>query len=127
MVLVILACINPWVRNSAITLKMKVLRFIKLLDKMGWVAFRSVRINPVKQAKDAISMIRNGVDIHPKFCPNEGTHNNKLKKIRIKTAPDKSKFCNIFLVDVWFREVRVHAIKMPLQKATHTHSMARHP
>ena len=38
------------------------------------------------------STSRNGVDVQPKFCPKEGMHNNKLKKIRIKTAPDISKF-----------------------------------
>ena len=98
-VFVIFACISPWVRNSARTLKMKVLRFIKRPDKMGCVVFRSVRINPVRLAKDAVSTIRKGVDVQPKFCPKEGTHRSKLKKIRIKTAPETSKFCSGFLTD----------------------------
>ena len=122
-----MACINPCVRNRARTLKMKVLRFIKLPDKMGCVVFRSVRINPVRLAKDAISTIRNGVDVQPKFCPKDGMHRSKLKKSRIKMAPETSKFSSGLLTDTWFLEVTAQALKMLTQMVTHTHSMARHP
>ena len=35
----------------------------------------------------------------PKFCPQEGTHSNKLNKIRIRIAPAASKFCSDFWAD----------------------------
>ena len=49
MVLVMLACISPWVRNRAITLRTKALRLIKLPERIGCLLFRSVRISPIKQ------------------------------------------------------------------------------
>ena len=94
-----LACINPWVKNNASTLRMKTLRPIKLPDKIGCVAVPSVRINPAKLTRAAADTKRNGTDVQPKFCPKEGMHNSRLKKSRIKTAPDTSKFCSGVFVE----------------------------
>ena len=121
------ACMSPWVKNNARTLKMKALRFIKLPDKIGCFDFRSVRINPDRLTKDENNTIRKGVDVQPKFCPNEGTHRSKLKKISINTAPETSKFCSGFLTDSWFLEAKTHAVRIPAQMATHTHSIVRQP
>jgi hypothetical protein len=74
MVLVMLACRNPWVKNRASTLRIKALRPIKLPDKMGWADFRSVRTSPPRLTIARISTIINGMDVHPKFCPKEGIH-----------------------------------------------------
>ena len=80
MVLVIFACISPWVRNKARTLRIKALRCMKLPDRMGCAAFRSARISAVRLAAAATSTTRNGVDAQPKFCPKEGMHSKRLKK-----------------------------------------------
>ena len=92
MVLVILACINPWVRNNAITLRIKAPRLIKLPDKMGWTLFLSARISPTRLTTARTSTIKNGEDVQPKFCPKEGTHRSRLKKTMTKMAPGISKF-----------------------------------
>ena len=93
------ACINPWVRNSASILRIKALRFTKLPDKIGWVLFRSARTSPTRLMHAKNSTIRNGVDVQPKFCPKEGTHSKRLKKIKIRTAPDTSKFFSGFFTE----------------------------
>ena len=99
MVLVIFACISPCVRNNARTLRIKALRFMKLPDKIGRMLFRSARTSKTRLTIARTSTTRNGVDVQPKFCPKEGTQSKRLKKIRIKTAPDTSKFCSDFLVE----------------------------
>ena len=87
-----LACISPWVRNRARTLRIKAPRFIKLPGRMGCTAFLSAVIKPAKLMMAAISTPRNALDVQPKFCPKEGTHSIRLKKIRTSTAPMPSKF-----------------------------------
>ena len=100
MILVMLACISPWVRNRARTLNIKALRLMKLPDRMGWWDFRSAKVSPARLTAAAINTIVKGRDVQPKFCPKEGMHSSRLKKIRIRTAPDISKFCGGFFVDV---------------------------
>ena len=95
-----LACIKPWVKNRARMLKTKELRSIKWPDKIGCIAFRSAKTNPTKLTKAAPSTVKKGMEPHPKFCPKEGIHSNRLKNIRIRMAPDISKLCSGFLVDV---------------------------
>ena len=92
------ACMSPWVKNRANTLKINALRLIKLPVRMGWELFLSARARPTRLTIARISTMRNGVDVHPKFCPKDGTHSSKLKKTKIKIAPDTSKFCKGFLV-----------------------------
>ena len=121
MVFVMFACMSPWVKNRASTLKINALRLIKLPDRMGWELFLSARARPARLTIAEISTMRNGVDVQPKFCPKDGIHSSKLKKIRIKTAPDTSKFCSGFFMETSLREVRKQAAKIPVQIATHTH------
>ena len=66
--------------------------WIKLPGRIGCTAFLSAALNPRRLMVAATSTPRNAFDVQPKFCPKEGTHSSKLKKIRIKTAPDISKF-----------------------------------
>ena len=69
---------------------------MKLPDRMGCEVFLSALTSPNKLINERISTMRNGGDVQPKFCPKEGTHSSKLKKTRIKIAPDTSKFCSGF-------------------------------
>ena len=92
MVLVILACINPWVKKRMITGMMKAFRAIKDPMRIGFFAFFSVTTSATKVISDRVSTSRNGVDAHPKFCPKDGTHSNRPKKAITKKAPIRSKF-----------------------------------
>ena len=76
---------------------------------------------------DNASTIKKGVDVQPKFCPKEGTHNSRLKKMRMRTAPAISKFCKGFFAETCFREKKKQPVKIVPQIAAHTHSMVRHP
>ena len=93
------ACINPWVKNRASTLKIKAVRLMKLPDKMGWAVFLSARTSPARLTIVRTRTMRNGADVQPKFCPKEGTHSSRLKKNKINTAPDISKSCSGFVAD----------------------------
>ena len=73
---------------------------MKLPDKMGWADFLSARISPKRLTIERTSTTRNGADVQPKFCPKEGTHSSRLKKIKIKTAPDISKSCGGFVEEI---------------------------
>ena len=97
---------------------------MKRPDRIGWSAFRSVKIRPTKLTTPANRTTKNGADVQPKFCAKAGMHSSKLKKIRMRIAPDISKFCGIFRTDSSLREVRTQAARMPAQMATQTHSIA---
>ena len=84
-----MACINPWVKNSANTLKIKALRLIKLPDKMGWLLFRSAETSAIRLMTERISTVRKGLEVHPKFCPNEGTHRSRLQEGYFKDENNK--------------------------------------
>ena len=127
MVFVMFACMSPWVKNRARMLRIKALRPINLPERMGCALFLSASSRPKRLMIAAANTVRNGTDVQPKFCPKEGTHSSRLKKIRIKTAPGTSKFCGGLDLETCLREVKVQAAKMPAQIATHTHSMARLP
>ena len=74
MVLVIFACINPWVRKRMITGRMKAFRAIKEPMRIGFFAFFSVRTSTTKVISAIVNTSRNGVDDQPKFCPKDGMH-----------------------------------------------------
>ena len=84
-------------------------------------------IKPAKPMMAAISTPKNAFDIQPKFCPKGGMHSTRLKKISTSTAPPPSKFCNGRLWESCFPIVNAQAIKVMVQMATHTHSIARQP
>ena len=94
MVLVIFACINPWVKKRMITGMMKAFRAIKDPISIGFFAFFSVAISATKVISAKGSTSRNGVDVQPKFCQKDGTHRKRPKKTITKKAPTKSKFFN---------------------------------
>ena len=75
-------------------LRINVLRPIKLPERIGWALLRCERIRPIRLNIAKKKTIRNGLDVHPMFCPKEGTHKSRLKKITTKTAPVISKFCS---------------------------------
>ena len=94
MVLVMFACINPWVKKRIITGKRKAFRAINDPMRMGFFAFFSVITSTVKVISDRASISRNGADVQPKFCPKDGTHRKRPKKAITKKAPTRSKFFN---------------------------------
>ena len=120
MVLVILACIRPWVRKSARMLSTKAFRFRKPPGNMGFFAFLSARISPVSDRIAASSTPRKTVEPQPKFCPKEGMHSSRLKKISTKTAPGVSKLTRAFRSAGSGSPVNLQAKKTATQIATHT-------
>ena len=92
MVLVIFACINPWVKKRIITGMMKAFRAINDPMRIGFGAFLSVITSTAKVISARESIIRNGVEVQPKFCPKDGTHSKRPKKAITKKAPIRSKF-----------------------------------
>ena len=63
-----------------------------LPGRIGCIAFLSTAIKPAKLMAAAIRTPRNAVDVQPKFCPKDGMHSIRLKKINTSTAPMPSKF-----------------------------------
>ena len=90
-VLVMFACIRPWVKNKMITGSTNSLRFIKLADRIGCEVFFSTRNNPTRLISDSRRTIRKLVEVQPKFCPKDGTHRSRLKKMITRIAPGISK------------------------------------
>lgn len=105
-VLVIFACIKPCVRKSIITGKTNARRAMKGPMRIGFFAFFSVRTSPTKVIRAKTRTGKNSVDNHPKFCPKEGTHSNRLKKAITKNAPALSKSLKGFGVKVCFEWVK---------------------
>ena len=91
-VLVMFACIRPWVKNRIITGRINSLRFIKLADRIGMEALFSTRNNPQKLISARRRTTRKPTDVHPKFCPKEGTHKSRLKERTTRIDPEISKF-----------------------------------
>ena len=91
-VLVMFACISPWVKNKTITGRTNSLRFIKLADRIGCEAFFSTRNNPIRLISDRRKTTKKLVDVQPKFCPKDGTHRSRLKKTITRIEPEISKF-----------------------------------
>ena len=91
MVLVIFACIRPCVRKRMITDKTNAFLAMKCPTRIGFLAFFSVVTSPRKAISVRTRIGKNSADNHPKFCPKEGTHSNRLKKAMTKNAPALSK------------------------------------
>ena len=127
MVLVIFACINPWVKKRIITGRMKAFRAINDPIRIGFFAFFSVTANATKVISAKVSTSRNGVDAHPKFCPKEGIQSNRLKKTITKKAPIKSKFSKGFLTKVCLGSVKKHSNKNTIHMAEETHISVLQP
>ena len=111
MVLVIFACINPWVKKRMITGRMKAFRAIKDPMRIGFFAFFSVTIRITKVISARVSTSWNGVNVQPKFCPKAGTQSKRLKKTITKKAPTRSKFFKGFLTKVCLGSVKKHSNK----------------
>ena len=108
MVLVIFACINPWVKKRIITGMMKAFRAMNDPMRIGFCAFLSVITSTAKVIRARVSTIRNGADVQPKFCPKDGTHSKSPKKAITKKAPIRSKFFKGFLPKESFGSVKKH-------------------
>ena len=79
-----------------ITGRINAFRFIKRPESIGFCAFFSDRISPIKEIIAKNSATIKLFDSHPKFCPKDGMHNTKLKNIITKIAPLLSKSFNFF-------------------------------
>ena len=106
MVLVIFACIKPCVRKRIITDKTNAFLAMKCPIRIGFFAFFSVITSPRKAISVRTRIGKNSADNHPKFCPKEGTHSNRLKKAITKNAPALSKFLKGFGVTTCFEWVK---------------------
>ena len=73
-------------------LRIKVLRFIKVIGRIGLTAFFSVRIKAIKVRVLRIMARKKGSEFQPIFCPKAGIHNRELKQTRTRRAPERSKF-----------------------------------
>ena len=127
MVLVIFACINPWVKKRMITGKMKAFRAIKDPIRIGFFAFFSVTMRSINMISAIVSTSRNGADDQPKFCPKEGTQSKRLKKAITKKAPTRSKFFKGFLTKVCLGSVKKHSKKNMTHMIEEIHISARQP
>ena len=123
-----LACINPWVRNSARTLKIKAFRLRKLPGNMGCLAFRSTRNRPAREISAAIRTPMNAAEDHPKFCPKDGIHSARLKKSTTKRAPEVSNAVKVFFAaGVWLRQSTRHTRKTAAEIPVQIQIMVRQP
>ena len=127
MVLVIFACINPWVKKRMITGRMKTFRAIKDPIKIGFFAFFSITMSTSKVIRARVSTSRNGVDDQPKFCPKDGMQSKRLKKAITKKAPIKSKFSKGFLTKICLGRVKRHRKKNAMHITEETHISVLHP
>ena len=127
MVLVIFACINPWVKKRMITGRMKTFRVIKAPINIGFFAFFSAIISTTKVISAKVSTSRNGVDLKPKFCPKDGTQSNRLKKAITNKAPERSKLFKGFLTKSCFGSVKKHSDKNTIHMIDEIHISVRHP
>ena len=80
-------------------------------DKAGILAFLSKTIKQIKENTANIVTIIVAGEVHPKFCPNEGMHNKKLKNKTIKIKPYLSKYLFSFIIMSFFLFVRKHNVK----------------
>ena len=76
--------------------------------RIGFGAFLSVITSTAKVISARESIIRNGVEVQPKFCPKDGTHSKRPKKAITKKAPIRSKFFKGFLSKEFFGSVKIH-------------------
>ena len=127
MVLVIFACISPWVKKRMITGRMKAFRAIKDPMRIGFFAFFSVTIRITKVISARVSTSWNGVDVQPKFCPKDGTQSRRLKKAITKKAPTRSKFFKGFLTKVCLGSVKKHSNKKTIHMIEEIHISDRQP
>ena len=125
MVLVIFACINPWVKKRIITGMIKAFRAINDPMRIGFFAFFSVIASNTKVISARVNTSRNGADAQPKFCPKEGTHSKRLKKVITKKAPTRSKFLRGFLTKVCLGSVKKHGNKKMTHMIEEIHMSAR--
>ena len=125
MVLVIFACINPRVKKRMITGMMKAFRAIKDPMRIGFFAFFSVTTSNTKVISARVSTSRNGADAQPKFCPKEGTHSKRLKKVITKKAPTRSKFFIGFLTKSCLGSVKKHSKKNTIHIIDEIHISVR--
>ena len=127
MVLVIFACINPWVKKRMITGRMKTFRAIKDPIKIGFFAFFSVTMSSSKVISARASTSRNGVDDQPKFCPKDGMQSKRLKKAITKKAPTRSKFFIGFRTKSCLESVKKHSNKKTIHMIEEIHISDRQP
>ena len=127
MVLVIFACINPWVKKRIIIGMMKAFRTINDPMRIGFFAFFSVITSTIKVITARVSTSRNGVDVQPKFCPKAGTHSKRPKKLITKKAPLRSKFFKGLRTKDSFGSVNKHSKKNTTQITDEIHISARQP
>ena len=127
MVLVILACINPCVKNRMITGRIKAFRAIKCPIRIGFFAFFSVITSAAKAISARVSTSRNRLDVQPKFCPKDGTHSKRLKKAMTKKEPMRSKSFSGFLTNACFGSVKKHSNKNRIHIIEEIHIRIRQP
>lgn len=109
-----------------ITGKMKAFRAIKDPMRMGFFAFFSVAASPANVLNARISTRINGVDVHPKFCPKDGTQSKRLKKAMTKKDPIRSKFFKGFFTKVCLGSVKKHSNKKMTHRIEEIHISIRH-